>query len=457
MHLRNFEHFFSPLQWQIVLTSAQIAHGLNLRAFAVGGIVRDAIMRDAIIRDAIIRDAIVKENLRSLAFPKDLDLVFDGAEQAGIKVAIALHQLFPESKLQIHEKFQTAELLWQDFAIDMATARREVYAYAGANPQVTATSLEEDLERRDFTVNALAVQLDPQFGTQGEVIDRFNGLADLANKQVRAIRDGSFTEDPRRLFRAARFAVRLDLAIAPETYVKIMATTSSGLHDSIGGARLRSELLYTLAEPKAGKIFNLLQELGALRCIHPDLRLPNDLTNSFARQWRRSQWWVSLLNRLESKAYSSLQLGLELLLSYLPNQIFMQLDLGLTPEQKVRQEKLADLLTNLQSLVNQSRKISAIAKNLQKFDTQTLILAGAKCEPAQRRILWNYAMHWQMVKSPLTGTELKQLGYATGKQMGEILHRLRSAALDGEIKTKDEAIVYLQTAYGESEALATNS
>ena len=378
-------------------------------------------------------------------------MVFEGSAQAGIKVAIALHKVFPESKLQIHEKFQTAELLWQDsdqdFAIDMATARREIYAYAGANPQVIATTLAEDLGRRDFTVNALAIELDPQLGIKGEVIDRFNGLTDLANKQIRAIRTDSFAEDPRRLFRAARFAVRLDLAIAPETYAEIIATTSSGLHDAIGGARLRSEMLYTLAELRASHMFGLLQELGALRCIHPDLRLPDDLDNSFGRHWRRSQHWINLLNRLNNKTHlsiqSPIQLGVELLISYLPYQISTQLDLGLTPEQKTRQIKLADLLINLQNLADKSHKISEITQNLQRFDIQTVILAGSKCEPTQRRILWHYLMKWQMVKSPLTGTDLKQLGYVTGKQMGEILQRLQWARLDGEITNKEEAIAYL--------------
>lgn len=430
MHLKNFDRYFSPLQWQVILTTAQIAHDLNLRAFAVGGIVRDAIVR---------------ENHPSPPLHKDLDLVFEGTEQAGIKVAIALHQLFPESKLQIHEKFQTAELLWQDFAMDMATARREIYAYAGANPQVIATTLEEDLWRRDFTVNALAIALDPKSGIKGEVIDRFNGLADLANKQVRAIREGSFAEDPRRLFRAVRFAVRLDFAIAPATNTEIIATTASGVHDAIGGARLRSELLYTLAEPRAGAMFELLQKSDALRCIHPDLKLSPDLANSFKHQWRRSQYWLKLLNQLENKKYAPLQLGLELLLSYLPPQISTQLDLGLTPEQKTRQVKLTDLLVNLPNLANQSLKASEITQNLQKFDTQTLILAGVKCEPAQRRILGRYLTQWQLVKSPLTGADLKQLGYATGKQMGEILQRLRFAIIDREIHTKKDAITYLLT------------
>ncbi len=434
MYLKNFDRYFSPLQWQIILTTAKIAHDLNLRAFAVGGIVRDAIVRG---------------NHPSPPFHKDLDLVFDGAEKAGIKVAIALHELFPASKLQIHEKFQTAALIWQDadqdFEMDMATARREIYAYAGANPQVIATTLEDDLWRRDFTVNALAIELDPQLGIKGEVIDRFNGLADLANTQVRAIRTGSFEEDPRRLFRAVRFAVRLDFAIVLATHAEIMATTSSGIHDSIGGARLRSELLYTLAEPRAGAMFELLQKLGALRCIHPDLKLPADLANSFKHQWRRSQYWLKLLSRLENKTYAPLQLGLELLLSYLPYQITTQLDLGLTPEQKTRQQKLVDLIVNLPNLTNFGLKKSDITQNLQKFDTPTLILTGIKCEPAYRRIVWQYLSQWQLVKSPLTGADLTQLGYAKGKQMGEILQNLRLAMIDHEIYTKEDAIAYLHT------------
>ena len=432
MYLTNFDRFFSSLQWQIILSTAQIADDLNLRAFAVGGIVRDAI---------------VKENQKSYAFPKDIDLVFDGYEQAGIKVAIALHDLFPESKLQIHEKFQTAELLWQygdqEFAMDMATARRETYAYAGANPQVIATNLEDDLWRRDFTVNALAVELDPQLGIKGEVIDRFNGLQDLEHKQLRAIREGSFAEDPRRLFRAVRFAVRLDFAIAPETYAEIIATTSSGVHDAIGGARLRSELLYTLAETRSGAMFTLLQKLGALRCIHPDLKLPEDFANSFKQQWRRSQYWLNLINRLEHKNYAPLLLGIELLLSYLPPQIAIQLDLGLTPEQKTRQIKLTELLVNLFDLVSLGLKNSEITQNLQKFDTHTLILAGIKCEPVQRRMIWHYLTQWQLVKSPLTGKDLMELGYASGKQMGEILQLLRFATIDREIQTKENAIAYL--------------
>ncbi|WP_055075050.1 CCA tRNA nucleotidyltransferase [Pseudanabaena sp. 'Roaring Creek'] len=428
MVLKNFDRFFSPQQWQILLTTTQIAHDLNIRAFAVGGIVRDAIARKCQVAPS---------------FPKDIDLVFDGSAKAGITVAIALQEVFPDSKLQIHEKFQTAELIWQDFTLDMATARREIYAYAGANPEVSATTLEEDLWRRDFTVNALALELDPQLGIKGEVIDRFQGLSDLLDRQVRVIREGSFAEDPRRIFRAVRFAIRLGFQLEQATHAEIMATTASGIHDAIGGVRLRSELLYTLAEPKAAQMFALLQQLGALRCLHPELKLPTDLTNSFKHQWRRSQYWLRQISDIETKNYAPLQLGLELLLSYLPPTLATQLDLNLTPEQKSRQIKIADLLNNLPNLANAALKNSEIAQNLQRFDTQSLILAGAKCDPIFRPILWRYLTQWQLVKSPLTGADLQLLGYAKGKRIGETLKLLRSAALDQEIQSKEEAIAFL--------------
>jgi tRNA nucleotidyltransferase (CCA-adding enzyme) len=445
MYLINFESFFSPLQWQVILAITDIARDLNLRAFAVGGIVRDAILNQQ------------KEQDRQHPFPKDLDLVFDGAFEsgitgAGIKVAIALHQLFPETKLQVHEKFQTAEIHWQasanhhEFAIDLATARREVYAYAGANPQVEATTIDQDLYRRDFTINALAVQLDREQGTKGEVIDQFDGLADLARRQVRAIRQGSFVEDPRRLFRVVRFAIRLDLAIAIETSADIIATTSSGIHDAIGGARLRSELLYTLAEPKSAQMFAVLQDLDILRCIDPTLRLPQNLANSFKHQWRRSQYWLNCLKRQHQKSYeaiSSLTLGLELLLSYVSPAIAIQIDLGLTPEQKNRFTKLSELVENAPKLLKDLPKVSIISQYFQKFDTQTLIIAAMKLDMTERRSIWNYLTQWQMIKSPLTGSDLKNMGYPSGKQMGEILQNLRSAQLDGVISDRESAIVYL--------------
>ena len=452
-HIQNFDRFFSHDQWQVITKAAAIAADQNLRAFAVGGIVRDGILHDHILQARIAAPK----------FPKDIDLVFDGGENAGVKVAIALHQLFPKSKLQVHEKFQTAELVWQgelNFTMDLATARTEHYAYAGANPEVTAVNIEQDLYRRDFTVNALAVQIDPVHGSKGEVIDRFDGINDLYQRQIRAIRQGLFAEDPRRLFRAVRFAVRLGFTIAPETITEMIATTSSGLHDAIGGARLKSELSYTLAEPRAAQMFERLESLGALRCIHPDLHLPK--ANTFKRQWRRSQYWLKLI--AASSQVNPINLGIELLISYLVDhavecsgdrsdldqiidQLLDSVNLGLSAEQKLRQVKLVKLLADLPNLkfADLATQASKITLYLQKFDLTTLLLAAAKCSPVHRRVFWHYLTKWRMVKPPLTGTDLQKLGYSAGKQMGEILQILRNATLDGLVTNQEQAIAYLES------------
>jgi tRNA nucleotidyltransferase (CCA-adding enzyme) len=98
----------------------------------------------------------------------------------------------------------------------------------------------------------------------------------------------------------------------------------------------------------------------------------------------------------------------------------------------------------LPDLTNFGLKKSDITQVLQKFDTPTLILAGIKCEQAYRQIVWQYLSQWQLVKSPLTGADLTQLGYTKGKQMGAIIQSLRFAMIDREIYTKEDAIAYLQ-------------
>jgi tRNA nucleotidyltransferase (CCA-adding enzyme) len=316
--------FLSPEQCPILLDIAKIALAREWRVYAVGGMIRDCLMQ-------------TQTEL------KDIDLVVDGGENTGIEVAIALHARYPSAKLQIHPKFQTAALAWESFSIDIATARTEIYAYPGANPQVQASSIQQDLYRRDFTVNALAVEINPQ-STQAStlIIDLFNGLDDLRSQLIRAIRTGSFAEDPRRMFRAVRFAVRFGFAIAPDTEAEIRATTASGLHDKLGGSRLKAELQYILKSSQAAIMLRSLQSLGVLRCIHPNLCLPDD----FGVQLRRSRKWLGWFSQQDT----FWQAGLELILSYLSPAEVADTKLNLSNEQITRQEKLLNLLAVLQQL-----------------------------------------------------------------------------------------------------------
>jgi tRNA nucleotidyltransferase (CCA-adding enzyme) len=570
--LRSF--FVSP-QAQIVQMAAAIARSKNFKLYVVGGVVRDRLL-------ALLAANQIEHNQAAVApeFLSDIDLVVEGKPRASIEVAIALYeylnqqvenqQLEPDYgliRLQAYEKFQTAELYWQNFAdfgsftLDLATARQEIYAYPGANPQVKASSIEQDLYRRDLTINAFAIEIIPWETLRDlpvahpasqsnqsnqtnlsnenagaiankttsesieatdctqtnpdstvppykrEVIDLFGGYADMLKGQIRTIRPGSFAEDPRRIFRAVRFAQRFGFAIAPDQEAEILATTASGQHDQIGGNRLRSELNYILdydgTAGLAAKILRSLEDLGALRCIHPQLHLPTD----FSWQLRRLCKWLVWF----AEAYPIRLAGVELLVSYLPwahdqptkqaiaqlaHQL-EQLNIGLTAEQIKRQGRLRQLEQALHQLclsrtgqnsqdannlnatqqpdqqISQSHNLnqrsaqqspnpdlkvnqpagtsdlikpSQVVAAIERYDPVAMAIAAARIGnptndddvknalgQCQLRLLWQYLTKWQQVKSPLSGNDLKKLGFTQGRTIGMLLKQLRAARLDGQI------------------------
>jgi tRNA nucleotidyltransferase (CCA-adding enzyme) len=528
----DLRYLFVPPQLQVVQMAAAIANTQQFKLYAVGGVVRDRLL-------ALLAADQVNGDQATVApvFCPDIDLVVEGGTGASIQVAIALHQQLGElannnhdclesgwgaSRLLTFAKFQTAELFWPDFGawgsftLDLATARQETYAYPGANPQVQAASIEQDLYRRDLTINALAMQILPggdfpvhgqtiasigvseaiefsperRFQQSSPVIDLFDGYADLRNQQVKPIRSGSFAEDPRRIFRAVRFAQRFGLAIAPTMRAEILATTASGNHDQIGGARLRAELNYILAHQAnlAGRILSDLAELGALRCIHAKLQLPEQIQC----QLRRLHKWLGCF----APEYAIRPAAIELLVSHVPftaaelfataanpqpgkkvikqlEQEVAQLDLRLTAEQIKRQAKLCQLEQALdrlgreclsKSLADRDRhsqaqqtpdqsiapidliKPSQVVAAIERYDSVTMAIAAARighnCGKnslgwCQLQLMWRYLTKWQQIKSPLSGDDLKALGYCQGRTIGILLTKLRAAQLDGQIKPGD--------------------
>jgi tRNA nucleotidyltransferase (CCA-adding enzyme) len=219
--VRNRLH--SPI-WQILEQAANYAYQKGWHLYLVGGGVRDLLL------------AAQKQTLKL----QDLDLVVDGFHQsadtgAGVELAKELTKLHPEARLSVHGEFQTAALLWHKHPdlgslwIDIATARTEFYPYPAANPEVEASSIRQDLYRRDFTINALAIRLTPPLA--GQLLDFFDGLADLRSHQIRVLHANSFIEDPTRIYRAVRFAVRLNFQIESQTEEYIRYAISSGVYE----------------------------------------------------------------------------------------------------------------------------------------------------------------------------------------------------------------------------------
>jgi len=397
----------SAAQQQVLARAQALATAGGYPLWAVGGVVRDSLLGLA-------------------DFPTDIDLVVEG-DGGAIRIAQALAAEFPGGHLQTYDKFQTAEWVWQGTAFDFAMARREHYAYPGANPTVEPCPLYEDLYRRDFTVNALAWNLHT-----ATLLDRFDGQTDLAQRQLRAIRPGSFAEDPRRIYRGARLAVRLGFALAPPTAQEVMATCRDETFAGMGGPRLRFEL-DALLQPQyrpaiAAQTLYLLAEWGALRLIHPTLTLPPRLDRRLAcldrhQSWLRQPWpHLPLLLVLTGMAVPPTHLGL----SRVELEIWQQVPL-------------------VAQTVPLTGPPSTTVQAIEAFREPALLLAAVGGNPALQRTLRRYAQDWRHRRSPLTGSELQALGYR-GPAVGQLLQQLRGAILDDRIaNTPAAAIAFLQT------------
>ena len=165
-------------------------------------------------------------------------------------------------------QFGTAKLRVGGVSLDLVMARRESYAAPGALPTVEPGSLADDLARRDFSINSMAVSLSAE--SWGDLTDPFDGAGDLERRVVRVLHPGSFRDDATRLFRAARYAGRLGFGLEPET--ERLAREGAGFIDTISGDRVRHELERIFEEPRAADILRIADGLGLLRAIHPALR-----------------------------------------------------------------------------------------------------------------------------------------------------------------------------------------
>ena len=453
--------------WTILQQAAAAADRLGLHLYLVGGTVRDLLLERA---------------------TDDLDLVVDGRhpqaepgatepEGWGATLARALQTDFPEARLELHGKFQTAALIWPDgLWIDIATARTEFYPYPAALPEVAASSIQQDLYRRDFSINALALRLN---GLQaGEILDFFGGLEDLECQTIRVLHPNSFIEDPTRLFRAIRFAVRLGFSLDDRTrdYAREASAIggdrvlSSAVREQ--GPRLKQELSYIFRADRWWLAFEQLQELNALRYVHPQLHWHPSLRQAVRRAGAWAHHFAPRYRELHHHS-TIWQLRFECLLGYCTTTTETTTTETTTPKtatpeatntRTTTSETIAATaaamdwphdgirrLRNLSSwqkrlfpLLSEARAPSQVAGLLDSLSPPDLVLLAAIAPPPIRQSIWQYLDRWRSVKAPISGHDLKALGYTPGPQFKAILQTLRNATLDGEVSTTTEALAWLK-------------
>ncbi len=436
------------LQFLDLASTEAEKRGWNL--YLVGGAVRDLLLRQ--------QNEANPDNISPL---QDIDLVVDGFHEAananaGVELAKALQIEFPNCRLEVHGAFQTAALLWHhdsqfgNLWVDIATARTEFYPYPAANPVVEASSIRQDLYRRDFTINALALKLTNS--QTGELLDFFGGILDLESHQIRVLHPNSFIEDPTRIYRAVRFAVRLGFTIESQTESYIRYAIASGVYERSQAenhsppaltTRLKTELKYILQAPYWKRALQVLQSLEALRCLHPDLKLDKQL------------WWqIRLLDRWLRKfdpdnSLNHWLMRLELILAKLPGEtgskVATNLQLPLNTVQRL--QNLASVERKIVNELRQSLLPSQVVKLLRQYKLPTLALLAVKTPRQIRKLIWQYLIHWRNVQSPLNGNDLKALGYQPGPQYRQILDDLLTAKLDSKISDRAEAKNYLRSNY----------
>jgi tRNA nucleotidyltransferase (CCA-adding enzyme) len=354
----------------------------------------------------------------------DVDIAVEGD---AIAVARALAETL-SGRVTPHEKFGTAIVQYgEGRRLDVVTTRTEFYDAPGALPAVERAGLREDLFRRDFTINAMAVSLAAD--DFGRLVDPFGGRADLESKVLRVLHNLSFVDDPTRIFRAIRYEARYGFRLDEHSERLARACIEMGLVGDLSSARLRDELVALLDDPGGVGGVRRLGELGADTAIHPRLRAGDDAAALFDRTLR-------LRDDLDVDV-PGWRIGLAVLARELtPEEAYDWLD-----RLKVRRRDL-DLVVGAVTLA--PRMLERLrAEELEPAQVVTLADAYAPDAPllalAQEDLpaLREYFTRFRRIELEIDGADLAALGLEESPRVGDVLDELRRRKLNGELDGRE--------------------
>ena len=341
----------------------------------------------------------------------DLDLVREGpVEELAGELADRLG-----GRAVLHGRFGTAVVTYDDGKhLDLIQARSETYPEPAALPVVEPGTIEDDLARRDFTINAMAIPL-----PKGEVLDPFDGRRDLERKAIRVLHPRSLVDDPTRIFRAIRYESRLGFRMDPQTEQLARDATDAGLVRRLSGPRVREELIALLGEPQATTSMLRMAELRLDQAVDPPLRAGLNA--------------VQRLNRLRELAAEyevdapAWRLALETLVE--PGRSVDALAL-----RKRDQQLVEGAPVTARELVDRELDGAELADLAARHAPDAPLLALAIRDDPRLRDWFERLRH---VRLDVTGDDLAELGVPEGPRVGEILGELRRRKLNGELDGRD--------------------
>ncbi len=394
---------------------SEIAQEEGCQVYLVGGVVRDLLLGYPIL---------------------DLDVVVEGN---GIAFAHSVARRL-KGRIRTHPKFGTAVvILPSGRRIDVATARTEFYQEPASLPVVEQSSIRQDLYRRDFTINSMAVALTGR--RFGELLDFFGGLKDLQNGRIRVLHNLSFVEDPTRIFRGVRFEQRYGFRMESQTELLARRAVEMEMVGRLTNARVRDELIDICSEPHPlpRKCFRRLEELGALRALHPSLHISEEVEERFRRL---EISWEELKPLLAEEGREWI-LPMAALLSSLPPDEAEKW----CRQMRFRKDDRDALLQCLRLVPGLLRELetdeilpSRATRLLDPLKRESLTYLYALGGARTRRHVKTYLGDWSRVRPEVTGKDLEAMGLEPSPLYSRILTRLRDAVLDGRVRGKEEEL-----------------
>jgi tRNA nucleotidyltransferase (CCA-adding enzyme) len=400
---------------QLARQVGELAAERGVEAFLVGGPVRDLLLGERNV---------------------DLDLMVTG-DAIGLARAAA-RQL--GGTVKTHGRFGTAALTLPDGRkVDLATARSERYARPGALPEVQPGSLQEDLQRRDYAINAMALSLRPdRFGV---LADPFGGERDLQTRRLRILHDDSFADDPTRLLRGVRFETRLGFRMEPRTEARARAA-AGGAFDTLTPERLRREFFRLFDESKPEGSLLRLAELGFWDWFAPGLALEREQLErlSPALRWWQAAGGETLRRPLVFLAALLAPLGVG------EAARIAGARLRLAPEEaRVLRAAMAAPQSLPPAWSERRPAPGESVRALRRWTPEALVSAYARCaSTAMQAVLDRYVREWRHVRPAITGDDLLARGWRAGPLIGAALEAVLAAKLAGVASGREAELEYAQ-------------
>jgi tRNA nucleotidyltransferase (CCA-adding enzyme) len=407
--LKNINSYFKPILESLSLQASR----MDVRIYLVGGVVRDLMLGEEI---------------------SDLDIVVESDAIAFAHKFADIHK----KEFKKHHTFGTATVFFDNHHIDFVTARSETYSSFGALPKVKPALLREDLLRRDFTINAMAISLNRS--DYGKLVDYYGGEEDLKNGLIRVLHNDSFMDDPTRMLRAIRFEQRFLFKLEKRTLTLVKEAIGKNAFSLVNPHRLREEFFLILKEKTPSRYIKRLHELKILPLIGINIKLDKNDFRIFTEIERAINSYKSRF-----KSHRALEEWLIYLMAILykikRSDAAKFLDIfGLRKGEKIRVLSLYDNIDKVRLL---DRKVlpHVIYKTLNPLSFESIIFFYAYCK--KTRIRKNIEIFLDKligIRLRLKGEDLRRLGFKPPTLYGKLFEKLLYAKIDKGFKTLEEEI-----------------